>query len=244
MDGLYQAHGVRSVGFTIITMSSIAPALQVYYMFNMYISAIPFIISLRATNIYEDRSMGIYDKDSGKEDRQGEENGKEEGSTVQKHLQNQLAYDLWWIVLSVFLITIIERTPLSAPAPGFSIFSIIFEVVSAYGTVGLSLGVPYDNYSFCGAWHILSKLILVTVMLRGRHRILPLAIDRAVLLPGQSMMERMDEQFRKRNVDAAEWKEEKDKIRDLMEGAQAEKPGGRQAPDQSTSTKTEEKDSE
>jgi hypothetical protein len=34
-----------------------------------------------------------------------------------------------------------------ANAPWFSIFNIIFELVSAYGTVGLSLGVGYDNFS-------------------------------------------------------------------------------------------------
>lgn len=32
-------------------------------------------------------------------------------------------------------------------ATWFNIFNIIFELVSAYGTVGLSLGLPYDNYS-------------------------------------------------------------------------------------------------
>ena len=32
---------------------------------------------------------------------------------------------------------------------------------------------------------MLSKLILCAVMLRGRHRGLPVAIDRAVLLPGE-----------------------------------------------------------
>lgn len=74
-------------------------------------------------------------------------------------------------------------------------FSVIFEVVSAYGTVGLSLGVPYADYSFSGAWHVLSKLVLLTVMLRGRHRVLPMAIDRAVLLPGQELMRKLDEDF-------------------------------------------------
>ena len=32
-------------------------------------------------------------------------------------------------------------------ASWFSIFAIIFELVSGYGTVGLSLGIPYDNFS-------------------------------------------------------------------------------------------------
>ena len=43
------------------------------------------------------------------------------------------------------------------------------------------------NYSFCGSWHAISKLILVAVMLRGRHRELPVSIDRAILLPDVSL---------------------------------------------------------
>jgi hypothetical protein len=41
------------------------------------------------------------------------------------------------------------------------------------------------NYSFSGAFRPLSKLIMCVVMLRGRHRGLPVAIDRAVMLPAE-----------------------------------------------------------
>ena len=40
-----------------------------------------------------------------------------------------------------------------------------------------------ENYSLSGEFHVLSKLIVCAVMLRGRHRGLPDALDRAVLLP-------------------------------------------------------------
>lgn len=63
MDGLYQAHGIRAAGFTIITISDVAPALQIFYMAIMYISAYPFIMSVRQTNIYEERSLGIDDSE-------------------------------------------------------------------------------------------------------------------------------------------------------------------------------------
>lgn len=56
-------------------------------------------------------------------------------------------------------------------------------MISAYGNVGLSLGLPFANFSFSGALTPLSKLIVCAVMLRGRHRGLPVAIDRAVMLP-------------------------------------------------------------
>jgi Trk-type K+ transport system membrane component len=79
-----------------------------------------------------------------------------------------LAYDVWFQLLAWFLICIIERGKLTLPQPGFSIFNIFFEVTSAYGTVGLSLGVPHDQNSLSGAFHTLSKVILLFVMIRGR----------------------------------------------------------------------------
>ena len=80
---------------------------------------------------------------------------------------------------------IVESASFEADPAVFSVFNVIFEVVSAYGCVGISVGLPNEAYSFCGAWRTLSKLILCAVMIRGRHRGLPVAIDKAVLLPGE-----------------------------------------------------------
>lgn len=41
------------------------------------------------------------------------------------------------------------------------------------------------NYSLSGGMHTLSRLIIIAVMLRGRHRGLPVALDRAVLMPSE-----------------------------------------------------------
>lgn len=43
--------------------------------------------------------------------------------------------------------------------------------------------LPQNNTSLSGVLSTLSKLIICAVMIRGRHRGLPIAIDRAVLLP-------------------------------------------------------------
>ncbi|KAL8875701.1 MAG: hypothetical protein Q9198_005974, partial [Flavoplaca austrocitrina] len=102
-------------------------------------------------------------------------------------LRGQLAHDLWWVVLAILFITIIETSSFERDPVTYSTFNIIFEVISAYGTVGLSIGLPTAAYSFSGDWHVASKLILCTVMLRGRHRGLPVAIDRAILLPGEHL---------------------------------------------------------
>jgi len=84
-------------------------------------------------------------------------------------------------------------------APWFNIFRIVFELVSAFGTIGLTLGIPTQNYSFSGALTPLSKLIVIIIMVRGRHRGLPVAIDRAVLLPHEYARLRNEE--KKGNVE-------------------------------------------
>lgn len=61
----------------------------------------------------------------------------------------------------------------------------MFEITSAYATCGLSLGTPQKNTSLVGVLGTLSKLIVIIVMVRGRHRGLPLAIDRSVMLPNE-----------------------------------------------------------
>jgi Trk-type K+ transport system membrane component len=182
VDGLFMASGLRTSGAYVINMSSLAPACLVAYLVIMYISIYPMTMTLRKTNTYEEKSIGLDEQDSS-------------AAGIASHLQKQLAYDIWFQFLIFFLICIIERGHILKAAPGFSVFSVLFEVTSAYGTVGLSLGVPDKNYSLCGDFASLSKVVLMAAMLRGRHRGLPLAIDRSILLPGEELMHRMDQEY-------------------------------------------------
>ncbi|KAI5982488.1 TrkH-domain-containing protein [Pisolithus albus] len=187
--GLYQAVAVRSGGFNIVPLSELVPAVNVMYVIMMYISVYPIALSVRSTNVYEEQSLGIFSAD--KDD---EENFHAIGSRVAiwgrylaMHARRQLSFDMWWLTLGLFLVCIIERDNLDNPdnQSWFNIFTIIFELVSAYSSVGISLGVPNQNYSFSGSLRPLSKLVIALVMLRGRHRGLPVAIDRAVVLPSE-----------------------------------------------------------
>lgn len=226
MNGLFQSVELRAGGMYIITISEVSPALQFFYMIIMYLSMYPLIVSLRESNIYEERSLG---QDDATKFGHKSDNDNAPKSQVGVHIRKQLAYDIWWPLLAIFLICIVEHNPLDTGAPGYTIFSIMFEVVSAYGTVGLSLGVPYDNYSFCGSWHVLSKLILLTVMIRGRHRILPMAVDRAVLLPGQDLLDRLDKEMETPHGDR--WREVEARVRADESGEQAEQVGNKHQQD-------------
>ncbi|KAK1569915.1 cation transport protein-domain-containing protein [Colletotrichum navitas] len=232
LDGLFQALAVRSGGFYVVPISGLFIGLQLLYVIMMYISVYPVVITMRHSNVYEERSLGIYSDDvssPSEEDPEGAMSLLSIGSRpptlarttsfggasarpsvlarrlsrrisfISQQVRGQLAHDLWWLVLAVLIITIIETSKFNQDPVTFSVFNIIFEVVSAYGTVGISVGIPTDAYSFCGAWHTGSKLILCLVMLRGRHRGLPVALDHAVRLPGRHLHheEEEDHQIRR-----------------------------------------------
>ena len=191
VDGLFQATGLRTSGAYIIVMTSLAPACLVAYLVIMYISIYPMALTLRKTNTYEEMSIGLDESHSS-------------AAGVASHLQKQLAYDIWFQFFAFFLVCVIERGHIVRGDPGFNIFSILFEVTSAYGTVGLSLGIPGKDYSLCGDFASLSKVVMLFTMVRGRHRGLPLAIDRSILLPGEELMKHMDKEYSSRGIEDPE----------------------------------------
>jgi len=134
---------------------------------------------MRHSNVYEERSLGIYSEDAPSDDE--DEGGDNEQAVnelpkfgtlakkfkrtftvtlnnistpfvpskspvsaskasgkqfVRQQIRGQLAHDLWWLVLAIWLISCIEGTNFEADPATFSIFNIIFEVVSAYGVRG------------------------------------------------------------------------------------------------------------
>lgn len=153
----------------------------------MYISVFPIAISVRRTNVYEEKSLGIYA--SAAEDTQDDN----EPSYVGAHLRRQLSFDLWYLFLGLFIVAVAEGSRLqNTNEYAFTMFSCLFEIVSAYGTVGLSLGYPNIDSSFSTEFSVVSKLVIIAMMLRGRHRGLPYELDRAILLPSESLHQKED----------------------------------------------------
>ena len=148
-------------------------------------------MSIRQSNVYEEKSLGVWAS--------GEEEEEEPSSYLSHHLRLQLSFDLWFVFLGFFLIAIIEGPRLeNTNEYAFSLFSVLFEIVSAYGTVGLSQGFPGVNTSFSGQFKPLSKLIIIAMQIRGRHRGLPYALDRAILLPSETLHQKENEDATRR----------------------------------------------
>ncbi|OJJ51990.1 hypothetical protein ASPSYDRAFT_138135 [Aspergillus sydowii CBS 593.65] len=183
VDGLFQASCTRTAGFSVVPISELHPAVQVSYMIMMYISVFPIAISVRRTNVYEEKSLGVYEAED-----EDDENTQTAPSYIGTHLRKQLGFDLWYVCLGLFIIAIVEGDRLENTSQySFQIWSVLFEVVSAYGTVGLSLGYPGVNASFVSQFKVLSTLVIIAMQLRGRHRGLPYSLDRAILLPSESL---------------------------------------------------------
>ncbi|KAL4808403.1 cation transporter [Aspergillus unguis] len=183
MAAIFQAASARHTGTISFNIADVNPAVQFSLLVMMYIAAFPIAITVRASNIYEEKALGVYHT----EPETDENNGK---TYLLAHIRNQLSFDLWYIFLGIFCICATESKRIMDPSePGFSVFSIIFEAISAYGNVGMSLGYPGVATSFSAQFSIFSKLVVCALMIRGRHRGLPSQLDRAVLLPSDRLVE-------------------------------------------------------
>ncbi|KAJ4145313.1 hypothetical protein LMH87_004168 [Akanthomyces muscarius] len=184
--GLFQAASTRTAGFSAVNLGDLHPAMPVMYMIMMYISVFPIAISIRRTNVYEERSLGVYDHNEGAE---------EEASAlsyVGTHLRRQLSFDLWFVFLGFFILCISEGSKIQDGR--FDLFAVLFEVVSAYGTVGLSMGAAGVNASLCSQFSVVGKLVIAALQIRGRHRGLPYGLDKAVLLPSEARFKKEAEE--------------------------------------------------
>ncbi|KAF5586466.1 potassium transporter TRK-1 [Fusarium pseudocircinatum] len=158
---IFQAASARHTGTASFNLANVSPAVQLSLLIMMYIAVFPIAISIRASNAYEEKSLGLWEEEKSLDE-------KHSKTYLLTHMKNQLGFDLWIANVN---------------EPAFSVFSVLFEVTSAYGNVGLSLGYPTVSTSLCGMFGTFGKAVICLMMIRGRHRGLPYALDRAIMLP-------------------------------------------------------------
>ncbi|KAL3292992.1 low-affinity potassium transport protein [Colletotrichum asianum] len=172
LSALFQAASSRHTGTSTLNLSLVNPAVQFSLLCMMYIAIFPIAISIRASNTYEERALGVYEADSHLDETNG-------ASYVMAHIRNQLSFDLWYIFLGTFCICIAESQRI------MDLNEPYFRSFSKYGNVGLSLGHPSVMTSLSGEFTTFSKLVVCAMMIRGRHRGLPYALDKAIMLPNE-----------------------------------------------------------
>ncbi|KFY91397.1 hypothetical protein V498_05481 [Pseudogymnoascus sp. VKM F-4517 (FW-2822)] len=125
LSAIFQAASSRHTGAATLNLAKVNPAVQFSLVVMMYIAIFPIAISIRASNTYEEKALGIY----GVEESPNETKGS---SYIMAHIRNQLSFDLWYIFLGTFCICIAESDKIMDDSdPAFALFPLFFEVVSA-----------------------------------------------------------------------------------------------------------------
>lgn len=125
LSALFQAASSRHCGTSTLSLAAVNPGVQVSLLVMMYIAIFPIAISVRASNTYEEKSLGLYEAERNPDE-------ADPKTYVKSHIRNQLSFDLWYIFLGAFVICVSEAGRIMDKSePAFSVFAVIFECVSA-----------------------------------------------------------------------------------------------------------------
>ncbi|KAL8488289.1 hypothetical protein ACS0TY_024081 [Phlomoides rotata] len=162
VGSLFVVANARYGGESVFDLSLIPPATLVMFVFFMYLP--PYTSYLP---IQEAENKSINGGDINKRKNKG-------------YLKHILFSQLTYLLIFTILICIIERHKMKHDPLNFNVLNIVFEVVSAYGNVGFSVGyscekqIKADDYckdawtGFAGRWSDAGKFVLILVMFFGR----------------------------------------------------------------------------
>ncbi|KAJ4455852.1 potassium transporter [Paratrimastix pyriformis] len=180
MASIFQCVSTRAAGFTCINVALLNQGVLFLTCILMIIGPYPFIYTLRKSSIPVSVATDLPPTTGASSNAQRWRRAiKIVGSMLRLQQDSTGFRDLLWLFTSLFLICSIENDLLQKDLR-VTIFSAIFEVSSAYGNVGMSLGFPTVTSSFASILSPASKAVVLVMMLLGKHRDLPSSIDRAI----------------------------------------------------------------
>ncbi|GJP80982.1 hypothetical protein CLOP_g11171 [Closterium sp. NIES-67] len=192
--GYFQSICTRTAGYNVVMLALLSPPMLVLYIAMMNVAVYPVYLTRQTSReqreVYDDEDIGVFYEDL-------QEGVLDAGVLTQG--KKLFLHDTALIFFAIFLVCIMESPMITSDPANFSIFNIIFEIMSGYGNVGFSLGYtcPEDAppgcvsppYSFSGVWRTEAKFVMVLVMLLARHRGLPDNIDAAIVIPDQKQFQ-------------------------------------------------------
>eukprot|EP00960_Hanusia_phi_P046326 757754-Hanusia_phi.AAC.1 len=163
--GFFQTISTRSAGLQIFDMNSLNQGMPVLYIFMMYLSSAPFVsrMYISEENLDEDgqsRPAVLTVQDA-------------QGKFLREYLMRHLSF----LFVGFMLLCYTHDSEVSMDGQPIGPFPLIFELVSAYGSVGLSMGATGQSYSLSGEMSTLGKTIIIVAMFLGKHRGLPTHTD-------------------------------------------------------------------
>ncbi len=168
MAMFFQSISTRTAGFNTIDIGALTTSTLILYMILMFIGANP-AGTAGGIKIPTMAVLYGYVKDWFKKPGLPVTLYKRRISKFAvSHAVRLFFFSTLTIGIIVFLICAIESQYLMTPDPLFNFTKIIFEVFSAFGTVGLSMSFPGGVTSFSAILTPASKFLLILTMLFGR----------------------------------------------------------------------------
>ncbi|CAE7039374.1 TRK2 [Symbiodinium sp. CCMP2592] len=184
-NAFFQTVSTRTAGMNSINIAQLSQGTTFFMAVMMYFSTTPTVVTMRLSAATHE--LDITGRVEGVEETvlTGSEN------SLKGQARRYLTQDATYLVVICFLICCFEQNNFARaakdPSPDsdgiytdFGFFKVLFELLSAYGTCGLSLGYENQTFSFSGVWSEASQLLLVFTMILGRLRGLPDSIDASV----------------------------------------------------------------
>jgi hypothetical protein len=160
----------------------------------MYISSVPTVLTVRGSAVgakTEDPSSPKSPESPRKLQLSQAESALVGKSFEESNIKNKFFRLFFWFRRRDFLlkqalvlyglmvfIAVVEDKKFRTDS-NFTLFNLMFECSSAYGSVGLSLGYPGTVTSFVAQFTIFGKLLMGAISILGRHRGLPSGLDAA-----------------------------------------------------------------
>mmetsp|Transcript_156074 Transcript_156074/g.500568 ORF Transcript_156074/g.500568 Transcript_156074/m.500568 type:complete len:847 (-) Transcript_156074:275-2815(-) len=188
-NALFQSVSARTAGLNSVNIAFLSQASTFFLCVMMYLATTPTVVTMRLSAVVGKRGKAELDIT-------GRAEGIEEAvltgdDSLQGQARRYLTQDVTYLTMAMFLICCWEKDQfvrsakdISPDSDGiygdFTFFKVLFEIASAYGTCGLSLGYQDQTASFSAVWSTQSQVVLVLVMILGRLRGLPDSIDPSV----------------------------------------------------------------
>jgi len=177
-NALFQSVSARTAGLNSVNIAFLSQASTFFLCVMMYLATTPTVVTMRLSAVVGKRGKAELDI-----------TGRAEGGLI--WLGRSCIEDVTYLTMAMFLICCWEKDQfvrsakdISPDSDGiygdFTFFKVLFEIASAYGTCGLSLGYQDQTASFSAVWSTQSQVVLVLVMILGRLRGLPDSIDPSV----------------------------------------------------------------
>jgi trk system potassium uptake protein len=168
MIAFFQSTSTRTAGFNTIDVGALGTATLFLYMLLMYVGANP---AGTAGGIKIPTMAVLYGYIRDWFMKPGQP-VRLFGSAISKfavsHAVRLCFFSFIFIGLVTFAISLAEADYLKTPDPTFNFTKVLFEVFSAFGTVGMSMGFAGSVTSFSAILSPFSKVLIIFTMLFGR----------------------------------------------------------------------------